>query len=197
MIIKVTLIGGTHSDDDDWWTNDSEFNSFLASHSIIPAKEREFRWSTDLNGIDIFNRLFRKKKFHSDWEAGGTALSYYLENLPYEDRNIISHSHGRQVVLYAAGFCGTRINRWIDLSGPVRSDMREISSWAERNISYSMHVYSNWDYTQILGSLFDGKLGVNTECPISANLKLPHEVGHSGILTPAYRHLIPLSVLVE
>ena len=176
---KVVLVGGTNSlHSDDWYKKPSPFSQFLLSHDILHAKDDPFEWSSDLDGFSLFPFAARK---HNDWEGAGASLSYYLESIPYTDRNIISHSHGRQVVLYCATH-NNRIRRWIDVSGPIRDDLDRVTKSAEQQIAHSIHIYSNLDYMQILGSLMDGKLGYNPSCPISANIKLPHKVGHSGLL---------------
>ena len=175
-----TAVGGTGSQyDNGWWKPNSELTTYLQSHEIHPIKSDPFIWSTDLDGVHPISYLRKSTYHHSDWEAGGAALRYYLEDLPETDRNIISHSHGRQVVLYAASQ-GLKINKFLDISGPIREDMYLDNLY---NIKHMVHVYSNWDYMQILGSLFDRHVGFNVTCPIAErNIKLPHSYGHSGIV---------------
>ena len=178
--VLYTAVGGTGSQyDNGWWKPNSILSTFLLSNGICPIKPEPFIWSTDLDGVHPISYLRKTKARHSDWEAGGAALRYYLEDLPETDRNIISHSHGRQVVLYAASQ-GLKINKFLDISGPVREDMYLDNL---DNIKHMVHVYSNWDYMQILGSLFDRHVGLSVTCPISEkNIKLAHEYGHSGIV---------------
>lgn len=189
--MKITTVGGTSSiHDAGWWKYGSPFLLYLETLGVTRLKKEDFIWSTDLDGFNILSYLFRSSRRHTDWEAGGAALRYYLEDVPVLDRNIISHSHGRQVVLYAISQ-GLLLNSWIDVSGPVRVDMLELAKAYECNIKLNpIHIYSYLDPIQIAGSLLDGKFGIKFKCPISCNIKLPHEVGHSKLLyTPEYFHL--------
>lgn len=184
MSVKVIAVRGTAAahGKNGWWENDSPLFQLLKGYDIVPFRPDPFFWSTDLDGVNLLT-LFRSRiKDHDDWEAGGKALQYYAESAEPGGVNIISHSHGRQVVLYAAAN-GLKIKTWIDVSGPVREDTLEIAVRARSNIQHMIHIYSKCDWVQILGNLFDGKIGVTVRCPMTgANLVLPHRYGHSGLL---------------
>ena len=186
--ITYVAVGGTSSaHDNGWWDTrvvSNPFIQFMDGINIIPLKNESepFEWSTDLDGVHPISYIMGSSKRHSDWVAGGVALKYYLENSPLEDRNIISHSHGRQVVLYAASK-GLKINNYIDISGPIRNDMVSIEKEARHYIKSMTHVYSKYDYMQFLGSLFDLHLGFVDHCSISdKNIELSFSVGHSGLV---------------
>jgi hypothetical protein len=116
--IAVAGTGGLYRDD--WWHLDSPFTAFLAQQGIQHAKPDDvFIWSTDVNGIGSNPFKFFNPAHHSDWEAGGNALRYYAKDISYEDRNIICHSHGLQVVLYSY----INIRSLISVGSPVRKDM--------------------------------------------------------------------------
>jgi hypothetical protein len=68
---------------------------------------------------------------------------------------IISHSHGLQPTLCAAA-AGLKIDRFIDVCGPVRSDVMAIAARGRQNIRRWVHLYGGRkDRWQIRGSLFD------------------------------------------
>ncbi len=166
--------------DEKWWLPDSPFALHLRKLGLAPLKSRPFVWSTDING-GLFS-FFQASK-HSDWDAAGAALSFYLAGTRLEDRNIIAHSHGLQAVLYACANYGVRLNTLISVSSPIRKDMVEVSEKARPNIGYWTHVHSDSsDRTQWFGTLFDGALGIVRAHPLAdLNVKIP-KVGHSDIL---------------
>lgn len=180
-----TAVGGTSSlYDRGWFLPDSPFSIYLSSLNLVPNRPDPFIWSTDLDGASVIAYLFKAKQKHTDWLSGGAALKYYLETIPLDNRNIISHSHGRQVVLYALQR-GLKINRWLDISGPIREDMDHHTIEVHGNFDSMMHIYSNWDWIQILGSLFDNNVGITGFCDIAdRNIKLPHRFGHSKLFHP-------------
>ena len=178
-----------------WYRAGSPFVQFLEDHEIeVLSKDRPFVWSTDLNGV------FWKPRKHTDWEAGGQALSYYLDpafphiglSLEPEQRRLITHSHGLQVALYAAA-SGCEIDTLVSVTGPIRDDMRMVAYHARPKIKCWIHVYTDWtDKTQVWGSLFDGMLRIErraiwydpqTKRPMvyaDESLGIPG-VGHSGL----------------
>lgn len=164
------------------WIDDKSYFWESYSKELSPVLPFPFMWSTDLDGFNLFSTIFKQKVMHTDWISGGASLAFYLYTIPIEERNIISHSHGRQVVLYCASR-GIKINNWLDISGPVRDDMIPIRKLAEGNIRSHCHVYTYIDYTQLLGTLTDGRLSFEGHDSLSNyNLKLPHKFGHSGLL---------------
>lgn len=178
-------IEGTWDNDetvDNWWQCTSQFSRFLRSNDIVQSCPTgdEFVWSGDLDGLNIF-RYFSKHR-HNDWHSASKALKYYLVDTPLEQRNIIAHSHGGQVVLYSAAD-GMAINKLITIGTPVRKDMFGIMKMARPNIKQWLHIHSNWtDFWQVFGELFDGHLGVVRDMPLAdMNLSIKG-VGHSSIL---------------
>ncbi len=171
-----------------WWVDGSEFSVFMRQIGYEPVDpDNPFIWTTDVNGTKWF--VFSDRSHH-DWKAGAAALKYYLANVPYEDRNIIAHSHGGQVALYTASF-GVEIRTLITIATPVRHDMRKVIAMARPNIGYWTHVYSDWsDIIQILGGIFDGSIGIRRKMKLAdINLQLP-KVGHSAILRDPKRFAV-------
>lgn len=185
---KIVPIHGTFSakrfNPGAWYREGSPLHGVLkaAGYEYVNPTD-PFEWSSDLDGAWI-------RRDHGDWEAGGKALRWYLHDIPFEDRNLLTHSHGLQVSLYAAA-AGTQIRSLISITGPVRGDMEDVTKAAINNIGPWLHVYTDKsDLIQLLGSLFDGKFGIHRKAPFAdVNLKIP-KVGHSGLLSDPQK--IPL-----
>lgn len=138
-----------------WWKHKSEFAKYASQANMYQLPGYPFIWSSDL--IGVWYNFFGKKTKLTDWAAGGWALVYYLDHIPYEHRNLIAHSHGLQVVLYAASY-GLRIRNLISVCSPIRNDMHEISVIARPKIKNWLHIYDSSDRTQFWGQFGDGKL---------------------------------------
>lgn len=181
-MVKVITVAGTNALKENSWVDSNSYFWDMYKTELVPALEFPFLWSTDLDGADIISATFKKETMHTDWVAGGASLAFYLYTVPLEDRNIISHSHGRQVVLYCAAR-GIKLNNWLDISGPVRDDMIPVRESAKTSIKSHCHVYTYFDYTQFLGTLTDGRLSFEGKDKLANfNVKLPHSYGHSGLL---------------
>jgi hypothetical protein len=173
-----------------WWEADSPFTAFMLGNGLqlVAGGEDPFIWSTDANGATPWNR-----GKHHDWKAGGLNLRRYCKPgpqgsdegahyVPYESRNFIAHSHGLQVVLYAAA-AGLRIHRLVSVSSPVRKDMAAVAAAARPNIGEWVHLASDRsDAVQWLGELFDGAFGIVREHPLADINVCIKKVGHSRLL---------------
>src|SRR5690348_2667600 len=126
---RVILVPGTWHGE--WSDPDSPFWTFLEAQRFRPLKFRG--WSGDVDGLPHVIDPQKSEKL-SDWIAGGWALFYLLRNLPYERRNVVAHSHGGQVALFAAGLARVQIHRLITVCTPVRKDMADIRKLAAPRI---------------------------------------------------------------
>lgn len=163
-------VPGTHGDNGEstglWWQAGSPFARFMHRHGVEPFNdERPFTWSTDLNGHRFWRRWLGMRDSHRDWIAAGYALCYYLwplheqdQYVQIENRNVIAHSHGGQVVFYACAYGGLRINRLITVGTPIRRDMRAVIERARPNIGQWLHVRGTTDHVALWGSIGDGSL---------------------------------------
>lgn len=155
---------GTHGWPDDprreWWWPTSPLAQFLAREfDLVPAhRDEPFVWSGDLQGVPGVAD-------GNDWQAGSHALKYYLELTPYEDRNLIAHSHGGQVALEAAR--QIPIRSLLMFGTPVRTAIeRDVAPAAVQNIGTwpvafgspsCMHVIdASFDLWGSVGALFGG-----------------------------------------
>lgn len=170
-----------------WFQIGSPLDRFLSARGLVNLCANAvtpYSWSTDLD--------FGGGS-HYDWLAGGQSLFYYLvpqfdpahQPFPPSETVIISHSHGLQVVAYAAAL-GLKIDRFVDIAGPVLPGMKGIYEKARPNIRRWLHVHSDWtDYVQVLGELFGGGVKIFRSLPCAdENLAIPR-VGHSGLLYDA------------
>ena len=170
-------VPGTHSGwGEGWWSDDSEWRAYMLSigwrHYQHPLGQ--FQWSGDIDGVW---KLFGGK----DWEAGATALRYYMRDVPPEVV-VIGHSHALQVILRAAAL-GTRFTRLIDIAGPVRKDMMKAATDGRPNIGHWTHVYDQKaDWTAWLGQLGDGGWFGGRSHPL-ADVNIPlKKISHSNLL---------------
>lgn len=175
----------------DWWLSNSELMAFLGKHGLEPLRPSDpFLWSGDVNGGIDWPWSSRD---HTDWQAGGHALRWYLREgtdyVPINQRRIVSHSHGLQVVLYACAQ-GLKIDRLLSITGPVRDDMKEIAAMARPNIGRWHHAYSDGDRMQAFGAMLDGAWGIHRKAIYQSRVGLIaadqnigiKKIGHSGVL---------------
>lgn len=160
-----------------WAEPDSDFRKMLCKQRFFIAPT--FEWSGDISGIPSFTANGK----HSDWRAAGASLSYYMKDIPYQNRNVIAHSHGGQCVAYAAAFKGVAIRRLITVSTPPREDMESVWERAKPNVGYHVHVVSKrGDWMIRFGQAFDHRWGWDATIPSAdQNIVIP-DIGHSGIL---------------
>lgn len=186
--MNCVLVAGTHGSkatDHEWWMAGSPFHCYLQEQDCDTySKAVPFIWSTDLVVAGD----------HSDWKAGGQALYYYLSaplrpecRIPGKDTHIISHSHGLQVVLYAAK-AGLKIDTLVDVSGPFRKDMLPIAEKARLNIRRWLHIHSGCrDWWQAFGGWFDGELGIRRDHPLADVNVCVNDADHTSVLIdPSY-----------
>lgn len=187
-------IPGTHAHRDkptkaDWYHHESAFATFLSARGFVHlCPQRPFRWTTDLNGHRFWRRWFGKASTSRDWFVGGDNLYAYLQPpvighvVPLERTNLIAHSHGLQVVLFAAAM-GCKLRTLVSLGSPVRADLDAIAVEAKKNIGHWTHVYSDHDdRMQWFGEIGDGVFGIKRQHPrADRNVFIPG-VAHSRLL---------------
>lgn len=184
--MKVTqylAVNGTHQnrEKESWSHPESDLSKYLERQALLNIAHSAmlpYDWSNDLDLRD-----------HHDQQAGGRSLFYYLVPplrpeyaWPADETVVVTHSFGINVAIEAAAL-GLKIDRLLDIAGPVRKDWRTRTEQARGNIRRWMHVHSDaTDKWQWLGELFDGHLGIVREHPLAdKNVPIKH-VGHSSIL---------------
>lgn len=201
MSAAVVLIAGTgawaNDSRVDWYCPTSPFVSYIAAHGIFPIFGKgidqpcPFVWSTRLGGVGFGNHDLL------EWAAAGANLFMYCvpplcpdRRLLPSETNIIAHSHGLQVVLYACAR-GLKVNALVSVGSPIRKDMEATAKAARPNIGRWLHLHSDCsDRWQWLGELFDGHLGIVREHPLADLNDCVPNAGHSSVLErPEYFHL--------
>jgi pimeloyl-ACP methyl ester carboxylesterase len=178
---RLVLVEGTWGGA--WARPGTPFREFLHNHGVDVLARTQF-WSGDVSGVPS---LWASQK-HSDWKAGAIALALYLDRLPYECRNVIAHSHGGNVALYAAAREGIALRRLITVCTPERGDMQDVAKQARDRITYWAAVGSldgTVDWWRRLGQLFDGEMGWQYLQPHADINHRLHDIGHSKLLTDA------------
>lgn len=191
----VILVPGTHAALKDrpkqWHHPSSPFVAFLRSQGLRLADCEQFVWTTELDGVRWWPWQWFRKDDHTDWRAAGANFKRYLATIPFEDRNVLAHSHAGQLVFYSLRL-GARIRRLVTIGTPVRKDMRDVV-WAAKNQLFKTggrwrHFYSpDGDRTQWLGSLqLNNLFGIERKFNHAENCPTPG-AGHSRVLNdPEY-----------
>lgn len=178
-VIVLVPVHGTWTSD--WTRPGSAWRTFMARQgAAFPAEP--FQWSGDVSGLPRLFSWWTTEKY-SDWRAGAAALSWYLRGFPYEARNVVAHSHGGQLALFAAAQHYTWIRRLVTVATPCRGDLEGVTHLARPNIAHWTHVSSlDGDLMARLGQLFDGRIRRGRTQPL-ADLNVRHtKIGHSGML---------------
>ena len=186
-------VGGSWSWKGGWWQPDSPLWTYLRQHGLLQAfpavKDRygnilrpatPFEWDT---GIGSSLKFWRSAEARCRiWKVAGDALAYYLDGIDYEDRNVITHSHGLQPALFCAAK-GVEIRRLLSIAGPYREDMQATAAKAIANIGYWLHVYDpDKDRIGWLGGMFDGDVGNQRTQPLAINLPIK-KISHSRLVS--------------
>ena len=197
-VLGTWAFDGTPDPGADWWMPGSDLLKHLAAtEGLEHARPDEpFVWCSGLDGV---------RGADAHWIAAAANLAAYLRALPYEDRNVVAHSHGGQVAIlacvYEQGFRARTgkpigdpfIRRLMTVCSPVRKDLIDEAQQAKPLIGSWLHVASNggvFDKWQVLGELFDGRLGIYRAHPVADINDRVRDIGHSRILRD--RALFPL-----
>jgi len=148
-VILVTGTWGEKSENE--WHQNTEWVDALALNGIKQLdRDIPFLWSSNLDGL--FGENY-------DWIAAGAALKDYIEARQrrwglLKPLNIITHSHGMNVVAYAMGKFGLEIDTLITVAGPRRDKMVDQYVMMRELCKCWVHVHSDRrDIWQTIGSL--------------------------------------------
>jgi hypothetical protein len=115
-----------------------EFSAIAATYGKPPV---QFRWMQN-NGVFY--------PFYDGIVAGGWDLANFLDSLPGGDINVITHSHGGNVAIWATYLMHRPIRHLINLGTPINWNLwRSLGGWG----AYShCQISSDSDWTQFWGS---------------------------------------------
>lgn len=186
----LILVHGTWSRHSDWHHPGSPLWKALQGRGYTVL---EFRWSGYCGGVPgpviVPPSTDQLKGTLELWRSEGEKLALYCQRLGLEAPHVISHSHGLQVVAFAASGSGglvlaQQFGTVLSLSGPVREDMTLIRGWARSHIRRWIQVTdpTGEDTTILEGEAFDGHLGWVLALPeADQNIEAPG-AGHSGLV---------------
>jgi len=179
-MVPTILVAGTWGDSDAWWRQGSAFyKAALKAGVTLQNGDDAYNWTTEVDGIFGRNR---------DWETAGDALRWYAAAKGHTTVNVIAHSHGGQVALYAAAG-GLRIETLVTVATPVRWDIEPVITKARAKITRWIHLRSDSsDLWQWFGEILDGRFawpGSVRDFPLADKTVIEGGVGHSGLLEPA------------
>lgn len=168
MPITLISVHGTHGlSHQTFWRPESLFQGAARSNGFIVLDD-PFRWSGDLAVED-----------YTPWQVAASALCWYCRANHLEAPAVLSHSHGAQVVAYAASW-GQRFSAWLDIEGPVRNDLADIYASALRHIGHWTHTWNGGDGIMMAGEF--GESGpVTALMPGAENYEINMHYRHSAL----------------
>lgn len=184
MSTPIVFVFGTWGLKDHWWRVGSPLSDECERRGL-PVLTPRFKWSGELGGTAIHYPSDPDDDFPkpvTPWLVAGWALRWYCQALAGEQPvHAIGHSHGNQVIAFAASY-GQRFKTWLSISCPVRRDMQRVRRKARGNVERWIQTYDVADTTIIEGQFFGGSLTPTYEIP-EADLSIPClGYGHSGLL---------------
>ena len=167
------------------WARDRSAGSFRWYLTSLGFNTILVPWSTDADGLPSF----LDATGNSDWSAGGLGMRLQLKGIPYEDRNVLTHSLGLAPALYAATGAHeeippVQIRRLLSICPPPRKDLEVLAQHAitGRRIGHWRNVYAQgWDLMARLGQAFDGHWGWRRTFDIESVAGVFNQVGEKGI----------------
>ena len=186
----LLLVHGTYGRSTGWHKPSSNLWTALESKGFTPI---EFLWSGWCGGIPspviVSPDTDDLKGSLRLWQSEGEKLALFCQRLGLEAPDVISHSHGLQIVAFAAsgvgGLClAQTFGTVLSLSGPVRQDMAWVRDRAKSHIRRWVQVYDPvGDLTIREGEAFDGEVGWHYALPeADVNVEARGQ-GHSGLCT--------------
>jgi hypothetical protein len=166
----VTVHGTWGITGSQWWRPQSEWSETASARGFIFADE-PFLWSGELG---VFG-----DRPHDPWQSAAHALIWYCAAKRLSAPDIVTHSHGLQVVAYAAAW-GQHFGRVLDIEGPVRSDLFDVYRAAMGQVERWAHTWNRGDVIIGLGE-FGADGPTRVMLPNALTIEIPASEGHSGL----------------
>jgi hypothetical protein len=140
----VLLVNGSFTSSPAGWSSPGspEYNAVAATYGVAPTQ-----WHWTSNG---FTEVIAPN-YSGIWE-GGYHLSNFLASLPAGEVNIISHSHGGNVVLASQYWSQRPIRRYIQLATPVNWDFGGWRYAIGYTVAGRCQASSDADWVQFFGA---------------------------------------------
>lgn len=137
------LVNGSFNESPDWvQPGSAEFSAIAATFGTSPQP-----WSWTSNSLSEVI-----PPYYSGILNGGQALANFLNSLPAGEVNLISHSHGGNVVLMSQIWSSRPIRRYIQLATPVNWDFGEWRYALGYTVAGRCQASSKADWKQFFGS---------------------------------------------
>jgi hypothetical protein len=185
MTTTLFLIAGTHGGA---WAQETDPQSFRVFLRLMGFRCSRIEWSENVDGVpDLLAAAGNR-----DWISGGYAVRYRLRDVPYEDRNFITHSHGIGPLLYSTTFQDADeppvpIRNALCICPPPREEFIRMATTAlETGMLASLRVIyaDGWDLWARLGQIGDGHWGWRRSWDLHDPRFVQHGIkgiGHSGV----------------
>ena len=138
----TVLVNGSFDTNTQWvQPGSAQYNAIAASYGLPPE-----HWPWTSNSLSQVT-----PPAYSGIVSGGFALANFLNSLPAGPINLISHSHGGNVVLMSQQWSNRPIRRYIQLATPVNYDfgnLRYAPAWVVARCQAS----SRADWVQFFGA---------------------------------------------
>ena len=174
--MKYVPVAGTHAKKDKqaWNRPEALFAKYVQKEGWEWCGRPFGFWSTALAGT------FFSGGGHLAWRFGAAQLRDYLNELPYEDRNVIAHSWGGAVVAYMLADPKTEMVRSVvTVDTPIQRSLDDLWEAGSLNRSYHEHLYSKGWGSRIRYAAQRGRFTNKMSwATVNTNIK----GGHSGIL---------------
>lgn len=164
----------------EWYEVGSNIDRKLSSLNLKMHAVGALMWPTNLDGTPM-------ERNHTIWKGAGKHLVCHCQRVPLEQRNIIAHSHGGNVVFYGCSY-GLKINNLITVGTPVRRDMEKVVLAARPNIGFWLHISdASFDLMAYLGTMFDRRFRIKQlhNFDLADKNDDVSDIGHSKVLNDA------------
>ncbi len=165
----LVAIHGTWGSQDTWFLPESPVMQAARRQGCVLPPE-PFRWSGQL-GSGLSRR---------PWQLAAMHLRWYLAAYGVPRPNVLSHSHGVQVLAYAAFAEGLSFGRIVDVEGPVVSSIAPAYAALRVACEAWTHTYNHGD-SVILEGEEPTWLPVLENPHATVNMPIDDRYQHSGL----------------
>jgi hypothetical protein len=181
---SLFLIAGTWGGG---WAEETDPDSFRVFLRLMGFRCSRIEWSENVDGV-------LAAAGNRDWISGGYSVRYRLRDVPYEDRNVLTHSHGIANLLYATTYQNPRsdtppipIRNAVCICPPPRQEFLTMAKLALQSgmLASLRVVYADgWDLWARLGQIGDGHWGWRRTWDLADPRFVQHGIkgiGHSDV----------------